>query len=67
MKTGMLKLTSDEQERGELWIQCEKVTYVLEDYSGDGNRTLIGFTSGETIAVKEAALWVRKQLCPPHN
>jgi len=67
MKTGMLKLTSDEKGQGDLWIQCEKVAYVVEDYTGDGNRTLVGMTSGEVLRVKEATLWVRKAICPPHN
>lgn len=66
MKAGMLKLTLDGTQ-GDLWVQCEKVTYVREDFSGDGNRTLIGFTSGTELKVTEATSWVRRQLCPPEE
>ena len=57
MKAGMLKLTSDEAGQGDLWVQC----------TGDGNRTLLGMTSGKVLKVAEAASWVRRQLCPPHE
>ena len=67
MKAGMLKLTSDEAGQGDLWVQCNEVAYVLEDFTGDGNRTLLGMTSGKVLKVAEAASWGRRQLCPPHE
>ena len=65
MKAGMLKLRNADHT-GFVWVQCEKVCYVKEDFRGDGQCTVVGMTSGDELRVKEAATWVRREICPPH-
>ena len=65
MKTGMLKVTTVE---GSLWLQCEKVIYVKEHFSTDGDEisSVVAFVGGKEIKCKESARWIRHELCPPH-